>query len=107
LARLQTALAEIGRFSRAYIIDPDSQRVPLARSFDVAHAALAELSAGQYAAEVKNADAQLATIQEAMRYVESYMQAKRAEEATAYFTKVRPLLDREQAELDGIGLAID
>src|SRR6185369_14188398 len=53
LARLQTALAEIGRFSRAYIIDPDSQRVPLARSFDVAHAALAELSAGQYAAEVK------------------------------------------------------
>ena len=108
LGRLQTALAEIERFSRAYIIDPvDLQRVQLARSFDVAHEALRDLQASPYAPEVQTAEAQLASIEEAMKYVDSYMRAKRAEEATEYFKKVRPLLDNERAELDKIERAID
>src|SRR5262245_56072171 len=58
VGRLETAMAELERFARTYIIDPaEDQRLGLVRSLGVAQQQLKELSAHGYGAEVANAEA--------------------------------------------------
>src|SRR5262245_33240256 len=100
LGRLQTAMAELERFARTYILDPaEDQRAGLISALGVARTQLEDLSAHGYGPEVANAEAQLEAISEAMINVSNFMAAKRTEEATEYFKRVRPLIDNEMTEI--------
>ena len=108
LGTLNTAMAELERYARGYIIDgTEEQRVKLDSSIVVARERLGELETLGYGAAVKNARAQLMTIAESIQNVENFMSSGRKEEATTYFRLVRPLLANEATELTLIGQAIE
>jgi signal transduction histidine kinase len=111
LGKLNTAMAELERFARGYIIDgTDQQRAELERTLQSAQDQLAQLRNFNYRPKppaLVSAEEQLTSIAQSIRNVEYFMQNGRREEATAYFTKVRPLLDNEQMQLQQIGRAIE
>jgi nitrogen fixation/metabolism regulation signal transduction histidine kinase len=108
LGKLNTAMAELERYARGYIIDgTEDQRVKLDSSIVVAREKMEELEVLGYGEAVKNARAQLMTIAESIQNVENFMTSGRKEEATTYFRLVRPLLENEATELSLIAQAIE
>ena len=108
LGKFNTSMAELERYARGYIINgTEDQQAKMLESLDMARGQLDELRGKTPRGTVRYADAQLVAIAQAIENVKTFMNTGRRDEATTYFTRVRPLLDNEQLELAQIARAIE
>jgi signal transduction histidine kinase len=108
LGRLQAHLAELDRFERSYIAAPSPEmRANMHEALAQSDQQLATLSRAGYKRAAASTKAKLQTLTAAATNVEQLVEGKHAEQATAYFEKVKPLLASYQASLDSVAIAID
>lgn len=108
LGRLQAHLAELDRFERSYIAAPSAEmRANMHEALAQSDEQLATLSTAGYKQAAASTKARLQTLSAAAANVEQLVESKRADEATAYFEKIKPLLASYQASLDTVAFAID
>ena len=108
LGRLQTAVAEVGRFARSYvaIADPAS-RESVFKSLNEARSQLSVLEERGYPRAAEAVEQHLQVIDQSMRNTIQLIEAGRDAEATAYFEKVKPLLEEAQRATDVVASAIN
>ena len=105
---LNTKVAELDRYERGYIIaGDDDQRDAMVNALRDARLRLDTLRIIGYGDAIRPAEETLAQLEEATRNVIAFMESGRAQEATAYFENVKPLLARAQNSLRLIAQAID
>ena len=105
---LTTQIAELDRFQRAYIIAGDAgQREQMQGALHAARARLDTLSTLGYGNATKPAENVLSQLEAATRNVVTFIESGRAEEATAYFENVKPLLAQAQTSVQHVSSAID
>ncbi len=105
---LNTRVAELDRYERGYIINADdASRVAMENALREARLRLNELNELGYDDATGPAERALSQLEEATRNVIEFMEAGRAQEATAYFENVKPLLTETQNSLRLIANAID
>lgn len=107
LGRLRTSLAELDRYERGYLIAGGAeQRIQIDSALSRAQQSVTELSKSGYGRVTGPTVAALSQIRSSTREMVALMEAGRAEEATAHFEHIKPLLTSAQ-ELGAIGSAID
>ncbi|MGQ0561916.1 MAG: ATP-binding protein [Gemmatimonadota bacterium] len=107
LGGLQTSLAELDRHIRGYLITgADDQRAAAQASLLTARTSLRELSAVGYRDSTARLNDALGRLERATGAMIDLMESGRAQEATAYFERLKPLLSSAQ-QLDGVAAEID
>ena len=107
LGRLQTSLAELDRYERGYLIAGGAdQRVAVENALRGARAALDELTKLGYEGATGQLRPTLDRLESSTAEMVQLMESGRAQEATAYFERIKPLLASAQ-QLDGVASAID
>lgn len=107
LGRLQTSLAELDRYERGYLIAGGAdQRAAMENALRASRDAVTELSQLGYRGVTAQTDRTLGQVESATAQMVSLMEAGRAEEASAHFENIKPLLASAQ-ELNGIAAEID
>ncbi|HEY0672664.1 MAG TPA: HAMP domain-containing sensor histidine kinase [Longimicrobiales bacterium] len=105
---LTTKVAELDRFERGYIISGDeAQRAGMESALREARMRLDTLKTIGYSEAIRPAEQSLTNLEEATGNVIRFMETGRAQEATAYFENVKPLLSQSQNSLRMIAGAID
>jgi signal transduction histidine kinase len=105
---LTTHIAELDRYERGYIsVGSDDQRAGMEQALREARARLDTLSLLGYGNAVQPAERVLTQLENATRNVVQYIESGRAQEATAYFENVKPLLTQAQTSVQHIASAID
>jgi signal transduction histidine kinase len=108
LGRLQAHLAELDRYERSYIAAPSpALRASMHEALAESDQQLATLTHAGYKRAAVTTRARLQTLTAAAANVEQLVEGKHAEQATAYFDQVKPLLASYQASLDTVATAID
>lgn len=108
LGRLQTALAELDRFERSYIVTGGAdERAGIDRSLADARQQLVTLEGRGYEKAAASAQRHFDAIETATRNVINLISAGRRDEASAYFEQVKPLLDNAQLIGDQLAAAIN
>ena len=111
LGNLQTAVAELGRFSRSYIAigseGGEAERAGINQSLANAREQLNVLQERGYPQAADAVEQRLAAIDQALRHVVRLMSSGRKDDATTYFEQVKPLLDEAQRATDAIAAAIN
>ena len=107
LGRLQTSLAELDRYERGYLIAGGrDQRVAVLTAQRGARAALNELTKLGYKNATGELEATLQQLESSTAEMMRLMESGRAQEASAYFERIKPLLASAQ-ELNGVASEID
>lgn len=107
LGRLQTSLAELDRYERGYLIAGGSdQRVAVENALRGSRAALDELTKLSYKDATGQLDTTLDQLESGTTQMMALMESGRAQEATAYFERIKPLLASAQ-QLDAVASSID
>ncbi|MGQ0813760.1 MAG: ATP-binding protein [Gemmatimonadota bacterium] len=107
LGRLQTSLAELDRHFRGYLIaGGDDQRLAIDNALRDARGGIGELAKLGYRNATVGIDGALTQLESATTTIVTLMEGGRAQEATAYFERVKPLLASAQ-RLDEVAGAID
>ena len=105
---LTTNLAELDRYLRGYIIEGGAdQRAGVENALRGARARLDELSDIVSDEPTQAAEQTLSQIEGATRNIVTMVEGGRAQDATAYFENVKPMLARSQTSLQQIARAID
>jgi signal transduction histidine kinase len=105
---LTTQIAELDRYERGYIISgADDQRENMERALREARMRLDTLKVIGYEEAAVPAERTLTQLEQATNNVITFMENGRAQEATAYFENVKPLLALSQRSLQQISAAID
>lgn len=105
---LTTNLAELDRYLRGYIIEGSaSQRSGVEESLRDARTHLDTLGLIVTGAPTRAVQQTLTRIEAATRRIVALIESGRAQEATAYFENVKPLLTASQTSLEKIATAID
>jgi signal transduction histidine kinase len=108
LGRLQTRLAELDRFQRAYTAAPSPElREQLQEALVRSRFQLTQLGDAGYAQTTADAAARMAELEQASAELQALVEAGRLEEATTHLETVRPLLLQMRGSLDVIAEAID
>lgn len=107
VGNLQTSLAEFDRYTRGYLIEGSTeQRVMMEQALKAAHGSVFELVQLGYNTAHSSTSRAVAQLQTASAEIVTLMEAGRAQQASAYFERVKPLLVSAQ-NLDSIAVNID
>lgn len=108
LGALQTALSELDRYARSYIVIREpQQRAGIDRAISAARNHLRVLESSDFPKEARIAASKFDAIEAATRHIINLVESGREAEATPYFERVRPLLEEADAAIDTIAAAID
>lgn len=107
LGRLQTSLAELDRYHRGYLIaGGEDQRAAIETALATARTTVTELDKVGYSGATTRVSAALDELADATAQMIVLMESGRAQEATAYFERIKPMLTSAQ-QLDDVAAAID
>ena len=105
---LTTEIAELDRYERGYIIAASAdQRAGMESALREARARLDTLSTLGYGNATQPAENTLTQLELATKNIIAFVESGRAQEATAYFENVKPLLVQAQSTVQRIASAID
>lgn len=108
LGDVRAALAELDRAQRVYVASPDDDvRQAMHHHLLEARTEIARVDRSIYHEVVARPQALLDSLALATGRLEGLIEGGRLEEATAYFERVKPLLDDARASLDPVARAID
>ena len=108
VGRLQTAVAELNRLQRTYVVAPDSTvHRDLLEQLAGANRHLDQLAESGYAQQAAREGVRIDSLGDATAHLDSLIREGLVDEATVYFQDVKPIYTRAQESLAGLAGIID